>query len=128
MTNAALAAYKDAGRGLDLLEERRLVYVAVTRARDLVLASGAAWNETVTRPREPSVFLDEVARACAAGVGPVGPWCADPGDSNPFAAAAGRRRLPRRGPTRGGLTRARRRPPPRSAGTWGRPGPRPARR
>ncbi len=85
----ALDAHRAAAKELDLLEERRLVYVAVTRARRLLLTSGAVWNETVTRPRRPGPFLEEIRRACDAGAGPVGPWCTDSGTNNPFAAAAG---------------------------------------
>jgi DNA helicase-2/ATP-dependent DNA helicase PcrA len=40
-------------------EERRLAYVAVTRARHVLLASGYVWDLTVT-PREPSAFLTEL--------------------------------------------------------------------
>lgn len=47
-------------RALD--EERRLAYVAVTRARHDLLLSGSFWA-TQTKPREPSVFLVELADA-----------------------------------------------------------------
>jgi DNA helicase-2/ATP-dependent DNA helicase PcrA len=42
-------------------EERRLAYVAVTRARRRLLCSGYWWD-TATRPRGPSTFLAEIAR------------------------------------------------------------------
>lgn len=42
-----------------LAEERRLAYVALTRARHLVLCSGYWWD-SATRPRGPSVFLEEI--------------------------------------------------------------------
>ena len=42
-----------------LTEERRLAYVAFTRARKALLASGAAWG-TATTVRTPSVFLTEL--------------------------------------------------------------------
>ena len=41
-------------------EERRLAYVAATRARHLLLASGYWWD-TAVRPRGPSTFLTELA-------------------------------------------------------------------
>ncbi len=41
-------------------EERRLGYVAVTRARDALLLTGAFWS-TQSRPREPGAFLLELA-------------------------------------------------------------------
>jgi DNA helicase-2/ATP-dependent DNA helicase PcrA len=47
-------------RALD--EERRLAYVAVTRARHDLLLSGSFWA-TQTKPREPSVFLRDLADA-----------------------------------------------------------------
>jgi len=42
-------------------EERRLAYVAVTRARQRLLCSGYWWD-TATRPRGPSTFLEEISR------------------------------------------------------------------
>ncbi|MGF1664231.1 MAG: ATP-dependent helicase, partial [Kineosporiaceae bacterium] len=38
-------------------EERRLAYVAVTRARDGLLLTGSRWRAGRTTPREPSPFL-----------------------------------------------------------------------
>lgn len=43
-------------------EERRLAYVAVTRARDHLLLTGSFWGGQ-TRPRTPSRFLRELAEA-----------------------------------------------------------------
>ena len=40
-------------------EERRLAYVAVTRARSMLLASGYAWDNAKA-PRRPSAFLVEI--------------------------------------------------------------------
>jgi DNA helicase-2/ATP-dependent DNA helicase PcrA len=42
-----------------LAEERRLAYVALTRARMALLLCGAAWG-TGSRPRTPSIFLQEL--------------------------------------------------------------------
>jgi DNA helicase-2/ATP-dependent DNA helicase PcrA len=47
-------------RALD--EERRLAYVAVTRARRDLLLAGSFWA-TPTKPREPGVFLRELSAA-----------------------------------------------------------------
>jgi DNA helicase-2/ATP-dependent DNA helicase PcrA len=41
-------------------EERRLAYVALTRARTVLLASGYVWD-TAARPREVSPFLADIA-------------------------------------------------------------------
>lgn len=46
-------------RGLE--EERRLCYVALTRARDLLVASAAYWYEGPSLPHEPGRFYREVA-------------------------------------------------------------------
>ncbi|PJJ62282.1 ATP-dependent DNA helicase [Compostimonas suwonensis] len=43
-------------------EQRRLAYVAITRARESVLLSGSFWS-TQTKPRPPGAFLHELARA-----------------------------------------------------------------
>lgn len=65
----AVARYKTAVGERLLGEERRLAYVAVTRARHRLLLTGSFWA-TQTTPRRPSRFLGELA---AAGVVPVPP-------------------------------------------------------
>ncbi|MBX6355665.1 MAG: ATP-dependent helicase [Micromonosporaceae bacterium] len=62
----------------DEREERRLAYVAVTRARRLLLCSGYWWGESVVRRRGPSVFLTEVRQCCQAGGGVVDQWAPEP--------------------------------------------------
>ncbi|MCK9893778.1 ATP-dependent DNA helicase [Frankia sp. AgB32] len=59
-------------------EERRLAYVAVTRAKSLLLASGHWWGPTQKRPRGASVFLDELAGHARAGGGRVEHWAPKP--------------------------------------------------
>ncbi|MFC0866226.1 ATP-dependent helicase [Sphaerimonospora cavernae] len=59
-----LAAFDERCRERDLMEERRLAYVAVTRAHYLLVASGYRWG-TSSRPLEPSAFLTEVRDAGA---------------------------------------------------------------
>jgi DNA helicase II / ATP-dependent DNA helicase PcrA len=44
-------------------EERRLAYVALTRARDLLVCSGAYWYEGPMDPFKPGRFLEEVRRS-----------------------------------------------------------------
>jgi DNA helicase-2/ATP-dependent DNA helicase PcrA len=64
-------------------EERRLAYVALTRARTVLLASGFVWDNTRS-PREPSRFLTELR-----GFAPVGDWFEpEPGATNPMSAEA----------------------------------------
>ncbi|HBS75353.1 MAG TPA: ATP-dependent DNA helicase, partial [Microbacterium sp.] len=57
-----LDAFVAENRARQFDEDRRLAYVAVTRARDHLLLTGSTWSGT-KRPRERSVFLEEVARA-----------------------------------------------------------------
>ena len=52
-------------------EERRLAYVAVTRARHALLLSGSYWA-TQTKPRGPSPFLVELADSGIIGTLPAG--------------------------------------------------------
>jgi DNA helicase-2/ATP-dependent DNA helicase PcrA len=66
------------------LEERRLAYVAATRARGLLVCSGYLWGDGKLA-RVPSAFLTEIREACAAGAGAVGVWVDDPGEVNPLA-------------------------------------------
>jgi DNA helicase-2/ATP-dependent DNA helicase PcrA len=76
---AALTAFGRAWREHDEREERRLAYVAVTRPRRLLLASGYWWGDGVKRPRGPSVFLSEIRATCQEGAGVVDVWTPEPG-------------------------------------------------
>ncbi|MEV7972579.1 ATP-dependent DNA helicase [Cellulomonas sp. NPDC089187] len=57
---------RDAGEH-QVAEERRLAYVAFTRARSALLLTGAWWGDA-SRPRPPSLFLTEVVEAGLARV------------------------------------------------------------
>ncbi|WP_370132400.1 UvrD-helicase domain-containing protein [Streptacidiphilus sp. EB103A] len=50
-------------------EELRLGYVAFTRPRNLLLASGHWWGPTQKRRRGPSSFLEELRAYCESGTG-----------------------------------------------------------
>jgi DNA helicase-2/ATP-dependent DNA helicase PcrA len=98
----ARRAFEEAWKEHDEREDRRLAYVAVTRARRLVLCSGYWWGEAVRRPRGPSPFLQEVYEQCRylshplppshegpqAGAGTVDGWAEPPpdGTENPTDA------------------------------------------
>nr|WP_167150206.1 ATP-dependent DNA helicase [Lysinibacter cavernae] len=58
----SLAAYKQESKDHRGYEERRLMYVAVTRARDALLLTGSFWAGQ-TKPKGPSPFLLELADA-----------------------------------------------------------------
>ncbi|WP_104524641.1 ATP-dependent helicase [Blastococcus atacamensis] len=72
--------WKDFGRD----EEIRLGYVAVTRAKRLLLCSGSWWRDGV-KPCGPSSLLNTVKDACDAGAGTVVQWSPAPeeGATNP---------------------------------------------
>ena len=72
-------AFKDRVRDHLLAEERRLAYVAVTRARHSLLLTGSFWA-TQTKPRVPSPFLLELAAAGIIGEPPA----ATTRDENPL--------------------------------------------
>jgi DNA helicase-2/ATP-dependent DNA helicase PcrA len=58
----AIESFVEANRARQLEEDRRLAYVAVTRARDHLLLTGASWSGT-KRPRPRSTFFVEIAQA-----------------------------------------------------------------
>lgn len=70
-------------------EERRLLYVAVTRAEDTILLSGHHWAAADTKPRGPSDFLCELKEiiddSTEAGdpCGVVEHWASPPADGEP---------------------------------------------
>lgn len=70
-------------------EERRLLYVAVTRAEHMLLVSGHHWGATESKPRGPSAFLcelkDVIDESAAAGqpCGVVDVWADAPADGEP---------------------------------------------
>ncbi|GAA1936940.1 ATP-dependent DNA helicase [Microbacterium aoyamense] len=59
---AAMDAFVQANRDRQLAEDRRLAYVAVTRARDHLLLTGSSWSGT-KKPRPVSPFYLEMAEA-----------------------------------------------------------------
>ncbi len=68
-------------------EERRLGYVAFTRARHLLIGSGHWWGATQKKPRGPSPFLLELREHAATGGGRVELWTEEPAEkSNPSLA------------------------------------------
>lgn len=77
LTPTELAAFSAACTARELAEERRLSYVAATRAAYMLGCSGYWWSDGVSR-LGPSQFLTEVKAACEDGAGQVTRWHPEP--------------------------------------------------
>jgi len=70
-------------------EERRLLYVALTRAEDTLLLSGHHWGVSEAKPRGPSEFLSELkdiietSEAAGDPCGVIEHWAPTPADGTP---------------------------------------------
>jgi DNA helicase II / ATP-dependent DNA helicase PcrA len=96
---ASVRSFTQACADRELAEERRLMYVAVTRSAYWLACSGYWWGEGVL-PLGPSVFLEEVAEACRAGAGSIAHWAGppEPGTENPVLAEPASATWPRSAP------------------------------
>ncbi|OFJ51205.1 ATP-dependent helicase [Mycolicibacterium grossiae] len=89
MLGDRIAAHKKSLDQRRVDEERRLLYVAITRAEDTLLISGHHWGATELTPRGPSDFLTEIrdvlVAADAAGepCGEIVQWAPAPADGEP---------------------------------------------
>ncbi len=83
----SLAAFSRDCGDRNMAEERRLAYVAVTRAAYWLACTGYWWGAGKS-PLGPSPFLEEVAASCQAGAGQVAVWTDQPEDGaqNPALA------------------------------------------
>ncbi|WP_370618323.1 UvrD-helicase domain-containing protein [Mumia qirimensis] len=61
LSNAGHKEFQAAMKADAAMEEVRLAYVAFTRARRLLIASGHRWSRTRKDPSEPSAYLETVA-------------------------------------------------------------------
>jgi DNA helicase II / ATP-dependent DNA helicase PcrA len=77
LNTTELPVFNEACTARDLAEERRLGYVAATRAAYLLFCSGYWWSDGATR-LGPSQFLTEVRAACEDGAGEVDLWEPEP--------------------------------------------------
>jgi DNA helicase II / ATP-dependent DNA helicase PcrA len=86
LDNTALEQFADACAARDLAEERRLMYVAATRAAFWLGCSGYWWGEGGSCRLGPSPFLHEVR---SSGVARVLQWAPEPAPDaeNPLLAA-----------------------------------------
>jgi ATP-dependent DNA helicase UvrD/PcrA len=82
----SLEAFRGAAKERQAVEERRLAYVAMTRARDTLICSGYWWDDA-KKPRGASELLCEARDAALAGAGEVVRWTEPPADEavNPTA-------------------------------------------
>lgn len=87
LSGEEITEFTSACAARDLAEERRLAYVACTRAAFWLGCSGYWWGDGAS-PLGPSDFLSDVRRACADGAGTIGTWApAPPEDAdNPLLA------------------------------------------
>ncbi len=70
-------AFRQDNKEHQLREERRLIYVAVTRPRKQLLLTGSYWKPGAKKPRNPSTYLLELAQL-AAGVVSINDYTGDP--------------------------------------------------
>jgi DNA helicase II / ATP-dependent DNA helicase PcrA len=83
--DAALGEFEDAILERHAAEQRRLAYVAVTRAKSELLLAGSWWS-TQTRPRGPGAFLLELEAAGTVEEGQIPDLREE--DTNPLALSA----------------------------------------
>lgn len=88
LSKDGVSAYNDECREHLEREERRLGYVAFTRARTRLIGSGHWWGPTQKKKRGPSPFLRELRAHADEGHGVVDVWVEEPTeDSNPSLQA-----------------------------------------
>lgn len=87
LDKTAVSSYEQDCRDHLEREERRLGYVAFTRARHLLIGSSHWWGPTQKTRRGPSPFLEELRAHAEAGHGEVACWAEAPEtDDNPMLA------------------------------------------
>lgn len=81
----AVAELQEPARVEQEHEAERLVYVALTRAKSILVVSGHCWHPDLVKPRMPSRHLAALAESAHAT---VGQWYEPPpdGTANPYAA------------------------------------------
>jgi len=71
-SNEAVKQFVEACKAHQEIEETRLVYVAVTRPKQALFLTGAAWKPGVTKPVDPSIFMQSASQIVSVrGLEPV---------------------------------------------------------
>ena len=86
--NKGFKAFKEAISERELAEDRRLAYVAFTRAAERLVVTGHRWGSTQQSPRGVRPYLQALHESCLAGAGSVLSWEPEPpeGEVNPELA------------------------------------------
>ncbi|MEU4740412.1 UvrD-helicase domain-containing protein [Actinosynnema sp. NPDC023658] len=87
----ALVRHEDDFDARRLVEERRLLYVALTRSEHSLLVSGHWWGETGDKPKGPSAFLTEIRESVLAADHPpadIAHWAPRPAEDDPNPLAS----------------------------------------
>jgi DNA helicase-2/ATP-dependent DNA helicase PcrA len=71
-------AFVQRAKAAERLDEDRLAYVAATRAKDTLIASGHWWGNSQAKPRGPSDYLQAIRSLCEEGAGEVAHWEPEP--------------------------------------------------
>ena len=80
-----LSAFRDALKAQEIIEERRTAYVALTRARKTLDASGSYWYGDNAFPKKESRFLNELmAWGADSGLASVDTAATEAGEDNPM--------------------------------------------
>lgn len=81
-------AFKEVSRRYELIEERRLLYVAITRGQRSVTVTGYGWPPPPKPYRGPSEFMTEIREWCLSHGGEVVCWAEPPRDDDPHPLLA----------------------------------------
>nr|WP_246108261.1 ATP-dependent DNA helicase [Saccharothrix saharensis] len=87
----ALVGHEDDFDARRLVEERRLLYVALTRSEHSLLVSGHWWGETGDKPKGPSAFLTGIRESVLAADHPpadIAHWAPRPAEDEPNPLAS----------------------------------------
>src|SRR5690606_41338833 len=81
VTVQEIKQFTAAERARELMEQRRLAYVAVTRAAFPLVCTGHWWGQETQRSRGPSEALEATREACETRLGQVAASCERPEDA-----------------------------------------------